>query len=76
MMRINFLKRLESSIEAFEITIGRTVEKIDTLIKRIEKYKQKVETGEIYELEMQIDYNLIDEDEADQIKEMLTVGKN
>ena len=75
MMRINLLKRLESSIEAFEITINRTIEKIDTLIERIKNYNQKVESGEIYELETQIDYNLIDEDEADQIKEMLTVGK-
>ena len=75
MMRINFLKRLESSIEAFEITINRTIEKIDNLVKRIKNYQQKVETGEIYDLEMQIDYNLIDEDEADQIIEMLTVGK-
>ena len=75
MMRINFLKRLESSIEAFEITIKRTIDKIETLIKRIENYQQKKESGELYELEMQIDYNLIDEDEAEQIQEMLTVGK-
>ena len=75
MMRINFLKRLESSIEAFEITIGKTIDKIDTLIKRINDYQLKKETGEIYEIEMQIDFNLIEEEEAEQIQEMLTVGK-
>ncbi len=37
MMRVNFLKRLESSIESFEISIDRTIKKIEDLIEKIKK---------------------------------------
>ena len=40
MMRVNFLKRLESSAHAFFLTINRTIEKIDKLLKKIERYEQ------------------------------------
>jgi ERCC4-related helicase len=75
MMRINFLKRIESSIEAFEITIKRTIDKIENLINKIDSYKNKKDSGEIFEIEMQIDFNLIEDEDAEQIQEMLTVGK-
>lgn len=35
MMKVNFLKRLESSIESFEISLDRTIRKIETLEARI-----------------------------------------
>jgi superfamily II DNA or RNA helicase len=35
MIKVNFLKRLESSIESFEITLDRTIGKIDTLQAKI-----------------------------------------
>lgn len=38
MMKVNFLKRLESSIESFEISMDRTIQKIEKLIGRIEAY--------------------------------------
>jgi len=38
MMKINFLKRLESSIKSFEISMERTIEKINTLEKRIKSF--------------------------------------
>lgn len=38
MMKVNFLKRLESSVESFEMTIGRTLEKIKNLINKIDEY--------------------------------------
>ncbi len=44
MMKINFLKRLESSIESFEISMDRTIQKIENLenkIKEFIKSKQK-----------------------------------
>ena len=31
MMKVNFLKRLESSVKSFEITMGRTIAKIEAL---------------------------------------------
>ncbi|OQW92352.1 MAG: ATP-dependent helicase [Beggiatoa sp. IS2] len=40
MMKMNFLKRLESSIAAFTITMERTVNKIENLIQRIEQFQQ------------------------------------
>ncbi len=39
MMKVNFLKRIESSIKAFEISMDRTINKIDKLIKRLTDYK-------------------------------------
>ncbi|MGH7493489.1 MAG: ATP-dependent helicase, partial [bacterium] len=39
MMKVNFLKRLESSIESFEISMRRTVERINELETKIFEYK-------------------------------------
>ncbi|MBN2173150.1 MAG: DEAD/DEAH box helicase family protein [Bacteroidales bacterium] len=40
MMKVNFLKRLESSIESFEISMDRTIRKIEKLVEKIEKFKE------------------------------------
>ncbi len=40
MMRINYLKRLESSIESFEISLDRTIIKIETLIDKIDRFQK------------------------------------
>lgn len=40
MMKVNFLKRLESSIESFEISMDRTIRKIEDLIDRIKKFQK------------------------------------
>ena len=40
MMKVNFLKRLESSIESFEISMDRTIRKIDKLIERINNFQK------------------------------------
>ncbi len=39
MMKVNFLKRLESSIESFEISMKRTIEKMELLEKHINDFK-------------------------------------
>jgi SNF2 family DNA or RNA helicase len=39
MMKVNFLKRLESSVKSFEITMERTIAKIDTLERKIRNYQ-------------------------------------
>lgn len=41
MMKINFLKRLESSVESFQISMDRTIRKIEKLIERINDFKTK-----------------------------------
>ena len=41
MMRVNFLKRLESSAHSLTETLSRTIGKIDDLLEKIERYEQK-----------------------------------
>ena len=40
MMRVNFLKRLESSAHALRLTLGRTVEKMDALLNKIGRFEK------------------------------------
>ena len=40
MMKVNFLKRLESSVYSFNLTLDRTISKIDELTDRIKDFKQ------------------------------------
>ena len=40
MMKVNFLKRLESSVSSFALTLGRTTAKIAELRERIEAFQQ------------------------------------
>ena len=40
MMRVNALKRLESSAHALRLTMERTIKKIDNLLDKIERYEQ------------------------------------
>ncbi len=48
MMKVNFLKRLESSIHSFQLTLSRTIEKIDLLIDKIEQFEKfRAENPEI-----------------------------
>ena len=59
MMKVNFLKRLESSIDSFRVTIDRTLKKIDKLEKRLTEFEEHRDAhGEI-------DYDLIEPDESD-----------
>lgn len=73
MMKVNFLKRLESSIESFQISMARTIDKIDTLLSKIDKFRKKVSDNP------EIDFGTISEDEADEedreIFQNLFVGK-
>ena len=40
MMRTNFLKRLESSAHSLTLTLGRTINKIDDLLAKIDRYEE------------------------------------
>ena len=71
MMKVNFLKRLESSVESFEITLERTISKIDMLITKINNFLlQQYTNPEIDFSELNID----DVDDEDLI-DALQVGK-
>ncbi len=71
MMKVNFLKRLESSINSFAITMGRTVEKIKALEARIARFQQhQAENPEV-------DLGAVElaDIEDEELREALEVGK-
>jgi SNF2 family DNA or RNA helicase len=59
MMKVNFLKRLESSVDSFRLTLHRTIEKINILEKRIAEFEQHVEDHP------EIDWDNLTPDEAE-----------
>lgn len=59
MIRVNFLKRLESSTPALMLTLERTIKKIDTQIKKINHYEN------LKDIDNQID-TLPDDDHEDE----------
>lgn len=74
MMKVNFLKRLESCIESFEISMDRTVKKIDNLIIKIKNYqKQMVPVLQ----ESLVDYELSEDEleESEEEQDQWQVGK-
>ncbi len=72
MMKVNFLKRLESSVHSFRITLKRTLDKIEDLEKRIRLFqKSQAEDLELDPAEMNIG---ADDDEERQ--DAFEVGKS
>ncbi|MDE0504927.1 MAG: helicase-related protein, partial [Candidatus Poribacteria bacterium] len=72
MMRVNFLKRLESSVHSFKITLERTLTKIDRLEDRIRRFqKYRVENPEVDLTEMPPDA-----DGDEELQAALEVGKS
>src|SRR6185295_5060928 len=73
MMKVNFLKRLESSVESFEITMRRTIEKIEDLERKIRNYQTLPnQNPESEELELNI---VIPEEEREGDDPMEVGGK-
>ncbi len=74
MMKVNYLKRLESSVEAFELSLDRTIQKIDDLIQKIEHFDKNREEyiTEFAQLDMLKD---MDDDDRAEMEEKLSVGK-
>ncbi|MCK5695084.1 MAG: Eco57I restriction-modification methylase domain-containing protein [Desulfobacula sp.] len=69
MMKINFLKRLESSIKSFEISMERTINKIAALEKRIKEYRKHPQT------ELNFEAPDINESEDEELNEANSIGK-
>lgn len=64
MMKVNFLKRLESSIESFEISMNRTIEKIEILEKKIKKFQlSNINKSNNQHSDYETDYNQDDDDD-------------
>ena len=74
MMKVNFLKRLESSIESFEISVDRTIRKIDQLMDQIKAFQASKKISEnlsLYDLEPTED----EREENSEEEEQWQVGK-
>ncbi len=71
MMRVNFLKRLESSVHAFALTMHRTTEKIERLEGRLRAFQQFQSDNP------EIDLGAIDPEEIDddELVDAMEVGK-
>ena len=63
MMKVNFLKRLESSVRAFEITMERTIGKIEALESKIRAFLVNSQDEELDQSEVEPDVLDPEEDE-------------
>jgi hypothetical protein len=72
MMKVNFLKRLESSVESFEITMQRTIEKISALEAKIAEYLNS--PYEKVDPDFDAESIIGDDDDDEDLAEALEVG--
>ncbi len=72
MMKVNFLKRLESSVESFEITMGRTIAKIESLEAKINTFLASASVEGLDEVE--VDTDLGDFTELEELDDETEVG--
>ncbi|NLV76856.1 MAG: DEAD/DEAH box helicase family protein [Tissierellia bacterium] len=70
LMRINLLKRLESSVDAFRITLSKMLEKIDITIQQIDKFDNYVSN----QFTSYREIKNIDLDEDDWLDEEFSIG--
>lgn len=71
MMKVNFLKRLESSVDSFRLTLQRTITKIDVLEKRITAFEKHLDENP------ELDYDSLTPDQLedpDFDEEEFTIG--
>jgi superfamily II DNA/RNA helicase len=71
MMKVNFLKRLESSVKSFAITMDRTVNKIEDLEERLKAYK-KLREGKAEDLQATL--FLMEAEEDEELRAAFEVG--
>lgn len=68
LMRVNFLKRLESSIASFQITMNNVLQQVNGIIKKIENFQRNRE-------ELIFDFDITDEFSAEDISPDLIIGE-
>lgn len=59
LMRINLLKRMESSINSFSITTGKLLAAVNLLLEKIKKYAAMVDVDELNINDIEIDSDLL-----------------
>ncbi len=71
MMKVNFLKRLESSVKSFEITMERTIAKIENLERKIKNFQALLKQNpNSEELELELD----DPGHDEELEDAMQVG--
>ncbi|MDY6333159.1 MAG: helicase-related protein [Fibrobacter sp.] len=58
LMSINMLKRLESSVYSFQLTLGRYHELVQNMVDKIHKYMQNVAAGKVNSADANVDYDI------------------
>ena len=71
MMKVNFLKRLESSVKSFEITMERTIAKIEALEEKIRNFQARPNQNR-ESSELELDFG--DPGQDEELEEALLVG--
>jgi len=71
MMKVNFLKRLESSVHAFALTMERTIEKIETLEQRLRAFQTAAERYP----ELNLETADLADVEDEELRDAMQVGK-
>ena len=72
MMKVNFLKRLESSVSAFAITMDKTIEKIEELQKQIKQFQSLRERDQKIVAATPI---LVEELDDEELRDAMQVGQ-
>ncbi|MBU1862767.1 MAG: DEAD/DEAH box helicase family protein, partial [Candidatus Omnitrophica bacterium] len=72
LMRVNFLKRLESSVDSFRITLGKFISEIERIINKIEEFEKTGAQGSVESIQFG-DINL-DADSDDWLSDEFSVG--
>ncbi|MEG4958799.1 MULTISPECIES: helicase-related protein [unclassified Microcoleus] len=74
MMKVNFLKRLESSIRSFALTMDRTVTKTEELEKKIKNFKQLQQSRDANQTVTFSDWMIEDLDD-EELQDAMQVGQ-
>lgn len=72
LMRVNFLKRLESSVDSFRITLGKFISENERIINKIEEFEKTGAQGSVEAIQFG-DINL-DADSDDWLNDEFSVG--
>jgi hypothetical protein len=73
LMNVNLLKRLESSVHSFVLTLSRIIALINTTLSKIDEYEKSKNTDEIELTAAQLTEDDFDQD--DENTDLFTVGK-
>lgn len=73
LMRINFLKRLESSVESFRLTLNKVMYQIESILKSIEEFENRGISKSFEDIEV-TNYNS-DENVEDLLDDQFSIGK-